>query len=157
MEKYRLSSRQLASGLPYTYDVPYQHQAEFKAAEREAREHQRGFWAPNTCSGDTTQPADSEHDHKPASEPQPTEQPAQEPPSRGGDGDPNYSGACIPAYPHLATTYLTHTCRQGGTKTYRLGVDAMSLRTANSCQYAELWPNAHSRPSRPQCVFVPLS
>ncbi len=58
---------------------------------------------------------------------------------------------------HLATTYLTHTCRKGSTKTYRLSVDAMSLRTVNSCQYAELWPNAQSRPSRPQCVFVPLS
>jgi micrococcal nuclease len=42
----------------YTYDVPYRYQAEFQAAERSAREHDRGLWAPDTCAGDTTTPAD---------------------------------------------------------------------------------------------------
>lgn len=41
----------------YTYRLPYHYQAEFKAAEREAREGQRGFWSPSTCSGDTEKPA----------------------------------------------------------------------------------------------------
>jgi micrococcal nuclease len=38
----------------YTYDVPYAHQRAFKAAERDARSHERGSWSPATCAGDTT-------------------------------------------------------------------------------------------------------
>jgi micrococcal nuclease len=41
----------------YTYRVPYKYQAEFRAAEREARDQRRGLWAPETCNGDTKQPA----------------------------------------------------------------------------------------------------
>lgn len=33
----------------YTYDAPYRYQAEFRAAEADARQHQRGLWAPNAC------------------------------------------------------------------------------------------------------------
>ena len=38
----------------YTYNTPYKYQAEFKAAEKSARENQRGLWSPDTCNGDTT-------------------------------------------------------------------------------------------------------
>jgi endonuclease YncB( thermonuclease family) len=38
----------------YTYSTPYKYQAEFKAAEKSARENQRGLWSPNTCNGITT-------------------------------------------------------------------------------------------------------
>lgn len=38
----------------YTYNIPYKYQSEFKAAEKSARENQRGLWSPNTCNGDTT-------------------------------------------------------------------------------------------------------
>lgn len=38
----------------YTYAVPYKYQAEFKQAEKEAREGNKGLWSPNTCSGDTS-------------------------------------------------------------------------------------------------------
>ncbi len=39
-------------GFEYTYDSnPYQYQAEFKAAEKSARESKRGLWADSTCSG----------------------------------------------------------------------------------------------------------
>lgn len=41
----------------YTYDIPYKYQAEFKAAQKSARENQRGLWSPSTCNGDTTQSA----------------------------------------------------------------------------------------------------
>ncbi|MFN8422481.1 MAG: thermonuclease family protein [Anaerolineae bacterium] len=41
----------------YTYDVPYRYQAEFKAAERLAREGSIGLWSPDTCGGDTNRPA----------------------------------------------------------------------------------------------------
>ena len=46
----------------YTYrrnPNPYRYQAEFEAAEVEAREQQRGLWSPSTCNGDTEQPADA--------------------------------------------------------------------------------------------------
>lgn len=38
----------------YTYDTPYQYQAEFKAAQKSAQENLRGLWSPTTCNGDTT-------------------------------------------------------------------------------------------------------
>jgi endonuclease YncB( thermonuclease family) len=37
----------------YTYDTPYKYQAEFKAAEKSAREAQLGLWSPATCNGVT--------------------------------------------------------------------------------------------------------
>ncbi len=42
----------------YTYQsVPYKYQTEFKAAAQQAEQAQKGLWSPNTCSGDTKQPA----------------------------------------------------------------------------------------------------
>lgn len=42
----------------YTYQgQAYKYQANFKAAEAEAQQASRGFWSPNTCDGDTKQPA----------------------------------------------------------------------------------------------------
>jgi micrococcal nuclease len=38
----------------YTYNLPYKYQSEFKAAEKSARENQKGLWSPDTCNGDTT-------------------------------------------------------------------------------------------------------
>ena len=37
----------------YTYNIPYRYQAEFKAAERTARDANLGLWAPTTCAGQT--------------------------------------------------------------------------------------------------------
>ena len=36
----------------YTYDMPYKYQEQFDQAEREAREGQKGLWAPDTCDGE---------------------------------------------------------------------------------------------------------
>lgn len=42
----------------YTYQgQAYKYQANFKSAEAEAQTSSRGLWAPNTCDGDTKQPA----------------------------------------------------------------------------------------------------
>ena len=35
----------------FTYNLPYRYQADFKAAEAEAREAGRGLWAAETCDG----------------------------------------------------------------------------------------------------------
>ena len=43
----------------YTYNTPYQRQAEYKAAYAEARSKGVGLWAADTCNGDTKQPAAS--------------------------------------------------------------------------------------------------
>lgn len=43
----------------YTYNIPYKYQSEFKAAEKSARENQRGLWSPDTCNGDTTSASES--------------------------------------------------------------------------------------------------
>ena len=34
----------------YTYYLPYLYQTEFKAAERDARTHERGLWSPGACA-----------------------------------------------------------------------------------------------------------
>lgn len=38
----------------YTYDLPYKYQNEFKNAQKEAQTKKLGFWASNTCNGNTT-------------------------------------------------------------------------------------------------------
>jgi endonuclease YncB( thermonuclease family) len=38
----------------YTYSTPYKYQKEFKNAQKEAQDNNRGLWSPNTCNGDTT-------------------------------------------------------------------------------------------------------
>ena len=44
----------------YTYDSnPYKYQVEFKDAEKQAREANKGLWSPTSCSGDTSQGATS--------------------------------------------------------------------------------------------------
>lgn len=37
-------------GHEYTYNLPYEYQADFKAAEQKAREEKRGLWADNACA-----------------------------------------------------------------------------------------------------------
>jgi micrococcal nuclease len=34
----------------YTYDLPYRYQQDFRAAEDDARTHERGLWSPNACA-----------------------------------------------------------------------------------------------------------
>jgi micrococcal nuclease len=41
----------------YTYSVPYLRQAQFKAAQADARANRRGLWSPTTCNGNTNTPA----------------------------------------------------------------------------------------------------
>lgn len=36
-------------GHEYTYRVPYEFQKAFKAAQKDARDHERGLWAPGVC------------------------------------------------------------------------------------------------------------
>ena len=83
----------------YTYDVPYYYQARFKKAERQAREQEGGFWAPETCGGDTTQLAEQPTPTprpRPAATPTPGPE-SEEPPA--SNCDRNYEGACVPPYP----------------------------------------------------------
>ncbi len=41
----------------YAYDKKYKYQAEFKAAQASAKAEGKGFWATDTCTGNTTKPA----------------------------------------------------------------------------------------------------
>jgi micrococcal nuclease len=34
----------------YTYNLPYRYQQDFRAAEDDARTHERGLWSPNACA-----------------------------------------------------------------------------------------------------------
>lgn len=38
-------------GYEYTYRIPYIYQSEYKTAEQEARNNDRGLWSPETCNG----------------------------------------------------------------------------------------------------------
>ena len=38
-------------GFEYTFQVPYKYQAEFKAAQVDAKYYSRGLWSPTTCNG----------------------------------------------------------------------------------------------------------
>ena len=46
VNKYMISE---GFGHEYTYDLPYKYQKEFRAAERTARENQKGLWAGGRC------------------------------------------------------------------------------------------------------------
>lgn len=37
----------------YTYTIPYKYQQQYKDAEKNARENNRGFWSVSSCNGDT--------------------------------------------------------------------------------------------------------
>lgn len=39
----------------YTYDIPYEHQAQYKQAQADAMNGDKGLWSPNTCNGNTKQ------------------------------------------------------------------------------------------------------
>ncbi|MBM4413210.1 MAG: hypothetical protein FJ040_07195 [Chloroflexi bacterium] len=41
----------------YTYQIPYQYQTLFKAAQQDARTNQYGLWSPTTCNGDPDAPS----------------------------------------------------------------------------------------------------
>lgn len=76
----------IAQGFAYesTYDNPYVYQSEFRQAEREAREAQRGLWSPDTCDGQSELP---------------TEQPTTSDSATGDECDPAYPDVCIPPPP----------------------------------------------------------
>ena len=54
---YNLTMIQDGYAHEYTYDTPYKYQAEYKQAEKYAREHNLGLWSPTSCNGDTTKVA----------------------------------------------------------------------------------------------------
>lgn len=84
----------------YTYEVPYQRQAEYKAAYREAREKGLGFWAADTCSGDTEQPAvKATATTAPAVAPIATVAPVPPTTAPRANCDPSYPDVCIPPPP----------------------------------------------------------
>ena len=75
----------------YTYSAPYKYQSQFKQAEQEASDADRGLWSPSTCNGDTEQPADR------ASSPPAPPTPTSIAQSTGNNCDPSYPTLCIPA------------------------------------------------------------
>ncbi|MDP2655976.1 MAG: thermonuclease family protein [bacterium] len=53
----------------YTYIIPYTYQAEFKDAEKVAKENEKGLWSPSACDGDTTSSVPSSVLDSPSSDP----------------------------------------------------------------------------------------
>lgn len=76
----------------YTYETPYKYQQQFKQAQAEARDAERGLWSPTTCDGDTEQPADGGSESAATATPKPAAQPtATPPPSTDSKGVPPVS------------------------------------------------------------------
>lgn len=48
---FNLEQIQEGYAFEYTYDIPYEYQSQFKRAQDEARNANKGLWAPNTCNG----------------------------------------------------------------------------------------------------------
>lgn len=65
----------------YTYNTPYKYQSEYKQAQKDAENAQKGLWSPSTCAGNTEQSA--------------TTSTAAPQPSASNNCDPNYT-PCIP-------------------------------------------------------------
>ena len=114
----------------YTYNTPYKYQADFKAAEKSARENQRGLWSPNTCNGDTTQAAASNSTSTQTTNPVPTPTPT-----------PQTSGKFYTSSYGTAKYYYPEAC--DGWKT----LSASYLKAFNSLQ--ELLNYYHSRTKSP--------
>ncbi|MCS6938757.1 MAG: thermonuclease family protein [Roseiflexus sp.] len=58
-------------GFEYTFRTPYRYQAQFKAAERAARETRAGLWAPETCNGERVPAGDASPVIRPSPAPSP--------------------------------------------------------------------------------------
>lgn len=87
-------------GNEYTYNSnPYKYQNEFKEAARKAREENKGLWAENTCTGDTTKPADTsaaKPHPAPVSSPAPASRPRTVPtPVKPTPRQQQSQGACV--------------------------------------------------------------
>ncbi|NJK82094.1 MAG: nuclease [Chloroflexaceae bacterium] len=82
-------------GFEYTYEVPYVYQAEFRQAEQDARQQQRGLWAPDACNGER-KPADAPAPEPPTAPPVVEEAP---PAPLAGNCSPAYANVCIPPLP----------------------------------------------------------
>jgi micrococcal nuclease len=99
----------------YTYEIPYKYHSEFKAPEKEARQNDRGLWAADTCSGDTTQPADNSST--------PTTTTTTDTSNQGSDCNPNYT-PCVPNVSYdLNCSDISFSVRVIGTDVYRFDRD----------------------------------
>lgn len=81
----RLANYQIIAqgyGFEYTFRAPYRYQAQFKAAERAAREARAGLWAPETCNGERVPAGDATPVIRPSPMPSPVATPL--PPSFDG-------------------------------------------------------------------------
>ena len=102
----------------YTYGLPYKHQQAFKAAEKKARETNKGLWSSSTCGGDTEGTAST-----PKTSPAPsTPAPATAAPS-ASSCDPNYT-PCVPKVSYdLDCGDIGFSVRVIGTDTHRFDRD----------------------------------
>jgi len=56
---YNLAAIRDGFAYEYTYNIPYQYQTEFKAAQKYARDNKLGLWADNACGTDSFNPLTS--------------------------------------------------------------------------------------------------
>jgi endonuclease YncB( thermonuclease family) len=78
----------------YTYNVPYNKQAQYKTTYEEAKNTKRGLWSADTCNGQDQKP--SPEPAQTYTAPAPTPEPAPSAPVQSINCDPNYSGGCVP-------------------------------------------------------------
>ena len=63
---YALEMIKQGYGHEYTYNVPHKHQQAFQQAEKEARDAERGLWAPGACADQETEDSESAGNNNPS-------------------------------------------------------------------------------------------
>ncbi len=88
LDGLNFNKRLIAEGYAheYTYNIPYKHQAVFKAAQKAAQAGKKGLWADKTCAGKTTASAKIS--------PTPTPKPAAVQPAAAPEVKKSEAGLC---------------------------------------------------------------
>jgi endonuclease YncB( thermonuclease family) len=115
-----LNKQMIADGYAYeyTYRIPYKYQDEFKAAERSARENNRGLWAEDTCGGEKN--ADPQED---------TTEDGSDTAANNGSADPSSQQCsdniynCSDFESHDKVQEIYETCRGADNDVHRLDAD----------------------------------
>ena len=109
----------------YTYNVPYNKQAQYKSTYQEAKNAKRGLWSADTCNGQDQKPAPvSNNSVNTYTAPAPKPAPAPSAPAPSSNCDPNYTGGCVPVVSYdLDCGDISFSVRVIGTDKHRFDRD----------------------------------
>jgi micrococcal nuclease len=107
----------------YTYDAPYKYQAQFRAAQSEARAEGRGLWAPNACSEPVSSAGVLAPTPARTEPPAPAATPAPAPAASGGYSCSSNVYNCADFATHAKAQSVYESCGGTGNDIHRLDSD----------------------------------